>query len=287
MSIVNDCMVVNLQIGMWTGYRFDKDATRRALIAENAVEDAARVNKHLLSKDSLAKIVTATSALRNHFYTTTLPWKDNGDRLLTRKMYKRFIEEHSRLRDDFNNEVDNFLDYHYPRTRDTARVRLGEMFKETDYPEAGEVRRRYYVVLDIDAVTTVNDFRVTLDQDQLDNVRNEMEEAMRARLGRATRDLWDRVAKTATHFHERLAAKDGRLHDSALEKLQELVEVLPNLNVLNDPKLEEYGKNIEAIVRGLDTTTLRKDKEFRADVADEVKKIMDDMSGFMNAFGAK
>lgn len=284
MSIVNDCMVVNLQIGLWTGHRFDRDATRRAIMAENATEDAARVNKHLVSKDALKRIVTATNALRSQFYEQTLPWKDNGDRLLTRKMYMTFVQEHAKLKDEFINEVEHFLSVTYPRARDVARVRLGDMFKDSDYPDVAELRHKFYVNLDIDAVTTVNDFRVTLEQDQLDTVRRDMEDALKNRLSRAVGDVWERVAEMLEHFHSKMST-DAVFKSSTVENLHELVEMLPALNVLNDPRLTQIGEDIERAIRGLDATILRKDKAVRAAVADDVKQIMDDMSGFMNAFG--
>lgn len=285
MSIINDCMIVNLQIGIWTGHRFDKDATRRAITAENATEDAARVNKHLVSKEALKRIGSATNALRAQFYEQTLPWKDNGDRLLTRKMYMAFMNEHAKLKDEFEIEVDYFLSVLYPRARDNAALRLGDMFKPNDYPDVAELRRRFYVNLDIDAVTTANDFRVQLDQDQLDAVRSDMEQAMQARISRAVGDVWQRVADMLGHFHEKMST-DAVFKASTVENLRELVQMLPSLNVLNDPRLNQIGKDIENVIMGVDAPTLRADKAVRSEVADEVKKIMDDMSGFMNAFGA-
>lgn len=287
MSIVNDCMVVNLQIGLWMGYRFDRDATRRTLMTEGAAEDAARVNKHLIPKEALKRVVTAVGALRSQFYEQTLPWKDNGDRLLTRKMYMHFIQEHAKLKEDFNNEVEHFLSVSYMRARDNARLRLGDMFKDNDYPETWELRQKFYVNLDIDAVTMANDFRVTLDQDQLDVVRKDMESAIQARISRAVGDVWERLSDKLTRFHDRVSDKDAVFKTSTVETLRELVAMLPQLNITNDPHLEQIGLQIERAIAGVDATTLRKDKAVRADVADEVKKIMDDMSGFMNAFGAK
>lgn len=285
MSIVNDCMVVNLQIGLWMGYRFDRDATRRAIYHENATEDAARVNKHLVSKDALKRIVSAVGSLRTQFYEQTLPWKDNGDRLLTRDMYKVFIEEHARLRDEFNNEVEHFLMVAYPRARDNARVRLGDMFKENDYPEVADLRRKFYVNLDIDAVTVAGDFRVTLDQEHLDTVRRDIEQAVADRISRAVGDVWERLSDKLTHFHDKMADEKAVFKVSTVEQLQDLVAMIPSLNVTNDPRLTQIAKDVERAIAHIDAPILRKDKAVRAAVADDVKKIMDDMAPFMAAFG--
>ena len=65
MSIVNDSMIVNLQIGVWMGYRLDKSASQKVTADAGAVQDAARVNKHLIPKEALKPIVSAAGAVRS------------------------------------------------------------------------------------------------------------------------------------------------------------------------------------------------------------------------------
>jgi hypothetical protein len=99
-----------------------------------ADSDAARVNKHLVPKQALADVVSAASAVRTHLYLKTLPWKDNGDRLLTRKLFLGFIEEHERLVGEFDKAVHQFLTVAYPAARDQAEFRMGSLFKPTTIP---------------------------------------------------------------------------------------------------------------------------------------------------------
>lgn len=285
MSIVNQCMVVNLQIGLWQGYRLDKEASRKVTEEANADTDAARVNKHLISKESLRPIVAASTAIRSHFYDNTLPWKDNGDRILTRKLYEQFMVTHGELCRAFDRAVEDFLDGDYPRAMQKAEFRMGDLFNPSDYPRASDLRRRFYVNLDIDAVTEAGDFRVAMDAAQLDNVRSSMEKAMQARVSRAMGDIWSRLSETLSHFATKLGDGDAIFRDTTITKLQEIVEVLPALNVTDDPELERIRREVEQVVKGLDPKDVRKDPAHRAKVAGEAKEIMDNMAGFMRAFG--
>ena len=45
-------LIVNLQIRAWSGHKLDKTKTNELLEASNAEHDAARVNKHLVSKEA-------------------------------------------------------------------------------------------------------------------------------------------------------------------------------------------------------------------------------------------
>lgn len=285
MSISNSCMVVNLQIGLWKGYRLDKEASRTVTEQNGAHADAARVNKHLIPKEALAPIESAAGAVRTHFYANTLPWKDNGDRVLTRKRYAPFIQAHEELRTRFDNAVEDFLARSYAEARAKAEFRMGELFKAEDYPEARSLRPRFYVNMDIDAVTTAGDFRVALDENAAEIVRNGMESAMETRLRRAMTDVWARLADVVTHFHDKMADTDAVFRDSTVEKLAEVVELLPDLNVLDDPDLERIRVDVAERLVGLTAKDLRKDPVVRSTAADEAKRIIEDMKGFMNAFG--
>ena len=288
MSIVANAMVLNLQIGIWQGYRLDKEASQKVTHDAGADNDAARVNKHLVPKEALKPVNSAAAAIRTHFYAKTLPWKDNGDRLLTRLMFADFIEEHERLVGEFKDAVDTFLSEAYPSARDQAEFRMGELFKADDYPSTDSLRRRFYVNMDIDAVTEAGDFRVAMEQDQLDSIRSSMEKAMEERIGRAMHDVWQRLSDVVGTFAERMRAykgtREGSFRDSVVQNITDLIDILPGLNVLGDPEIEAIGKEIKAKLAGHDPKTLRKDTTVRNQAAKDAEDIMDRMSGFMNAF---
>lgn len=290
MSITTKAMVLNLTINLWKGYRLDKDASKKVADDANADSDAARVNKHLIPKAALAPIVTAAGAVRTHFYQHTLPWKDNGDRLLTRTMYMKFIQDHQDLADKFDDEVDTFIKKTYPAAVEQAGFRMGALFNPDDYPRPDELRRRFSVTLDIDAVTEAGDFRVQMDKAEIANVRGQMEEAMEKRIAGAMRDVWGRLLDVVSHFHTKMvsttAAGDPAIfRDSTVTNITTLLEILPGLNVLDDPELEKMRLQVEQTIAGYEPSELRQLPEVRSAAAKEADEIMASMRAYMNAMG--
>lgn len=285
-ALTERAMVMNLSIGIWQGYRLDKEASRKVTSEAGAAADAARVNKHLVPKEALAPIVTAQNAVRTHFYENTLPWRDNGDRLMTRKLYLTFIQKHEELVQAFDAEVAKFLDQGYPSAIEKAQFRMGEMFKRDDYPPVSDIKRRFYITLDIDAITTANDFRVQIDQDQVDKVRASMEKAAEARVASAMQDVWSRMAETVGYFQQRMADPKAVFRDSTVTNITELLDLIPGLNVLDDPKIELVRAQIAKAFGQVEAKEIRKDPAYREQLAGEAKQIMDTMAGFMRAFGA-
>lgn len=286
MSICENAMVVNLQIGAWTGHRLDKAATDKVISDAHAHGDAARVNKHLIPKTAMKDITSAASAVRNHFYEKTLPWKDNGDRLLTRVMYMDFVGEHAKLTDDFRHAVDRFLRAGYPTAVEQAEFRMGKLFNADDYPSPEALRRKFYINLDIDAVVAAGDFRVEMDQDHIDSIKQDMEAAMEHRMAVAMRSVWERLADVVSKFHERMENKDAIFRNSLVENMREMVDLLPGLNVTNDPDITAMGDQIRHTLYGYEPDDLRANAETRFEAAEASKEIMDRMRGFMNAFNA-
>jgi hypothetical protein len=283
MSIVKDCMIVNLQIGTWTGYRLDKEASSAVTSQAGAHADAARVNKHLIPREMLKPIVSASNAIRTHFYGQTLPWKDNGDRLLTRKMYMRFIDQHGALKQQFADAVEQFLTRDYGLARDQAMFRMGRLFNRDDYPGVRDLQGRFYVHVDIDPVTEAGDFRVELDAAHLDAVRRDIEEATRARLGKAMADVWGRLSETLGHFANKMGSEEV-FRNSTVNNLREIVEILPDLNVIDDVNLDRIREDIDRHLLGYSPDDLRKIPEVRHAAATDAKRILDNMAGFMRAF---
>lgn len=284
--LTEKAMIVNLSIGLWQGYRLDKQASAEITAAKGAKADAARVNKHLVAKETLAPIVTASGAVRTHFYKKTLPWRDNGDRILSRKLYMPFIEAHEGLVKEFQATVDTFLDRDYPGAVEQAQFRMGELFNRDDYPSAHELRRRFYIGLDITPVSTANDFRVAIDADHVERVKASIEAAAEQRLAAAQADVWARIGKAIGYFHERMADPKAVFRDSTVENVHDLLELIPGLNVLDDPQIEEVRSMIEKTLGGADAKEIRKEPEVREALAADAQAVLDKMASFAKAFGA-
>jgi hypothetical protein len=277
MSIQKDCMTINVTVGMWMGYKLDKEKTREVTSAAGAEDDAARVNKHLMKKEYLAPTVSKGSAVRNHLYKRTLPWKDSGDRLITRKLFTKFMEEHSVLKDAFYNEVDILLTKWYPTAIDQAHFRMGAMFDPDDYPSIATLRKKFYVSLDIDGITTAYS---TTDDFRLEG----SEDVTQARVTKAMAGLYEKLSKPLAHFAETMSNEEKVFRDTTVSNLRDIVEVLPLLNFTGDPDLAALGDRIGKSLTRYEAKDLRNNKVTRAAAGDEACEILESMQGYMNAF---
>lgn len=274
-SIVKNCLVVNIQLGVWLGHKLDRVTTSKVTDDAGAASDAGRFNKHLIPKECLKEIQTTAGATRAHFYQNTLPWKDNGDRLLTRNIATDFIQAHGGHVEKFHAAVQDFLENKYALAMEQAEFRMGELFNAEDYPDPVKLKRKFYINLDIDGVAETKDVRLQ------DN-----EEILQARVTKAMAGLWERLANPLKHFQETMSSEDKIFRDATMGNLREIVDLIPALNFTEDPKLEHIRSEIEAELTQYEPEELRKDKMVRKAVAGKAAEIMEEMSGFMAAFAS-
>ncbi len=83
-------MLCGLRISGWSARKLDRKVTDETNHAHGAASDAGRYNKALLAKDALAAVVTAANAARTFHYARTLPWLDDGARILPAAAYADF-----------------------------------------------------------------------------------------------------------------------------------------------------------------------------------------------------
>ncbi len=286
-SLATKLMIVNVSIAVWEGRKLDRGVTDKTLRDNNISEaDALRVNKLLISKDAFKEVQAASSAIRNFVRDRTLPWKDNGDRALMRQGYQLFMLDFSTLKDTWTAAVDRFVGELYPAEVAKATFRLADAYDANDYPHPEELRGKFRLTLDIDAVAEPDDFRVTLDQGDVEAIQASMKDALEQRVHAAMKDVWSRVATMVDHYVARTSPDIQRFHDTTVTNMQELVGLMPSLNLIGDPDLKALTRRLKATLCQYDPKDLRKDKDVRAAANAEAAQIMEDMKGFMSAFGA-
>ena len=90
MNLTQDAMLVSLRISAWSGRLYDRQASNHVAAHHDATASAGRYNKRLLPKAAFAALTATMSAARTCHYEQSLPWDDQGSRLLTVANYEHY-----------------------------------------------------------------------------------------------------------------------------------------------------------------------------------------------------
>lgn len=288
-ALASRAMIVSLTISQWSGRRLDREITDEVNQQHNAAADAGRYNKLLLPKEALAPIVSVVSETRADFLKRTLPWMDNGSRIMAADGYMAHMSWIRSQASRFDTAVEDFL-RKYPSYVQDARVRLNGMFKDEDYPSVEELRRKFDMSCRVLPVPSAEDFRVDMSDAQAERIRTDIEEQVRSATSQAVQDIYRRVAEVTGRMVERLNAykpaarkgekSEGVFRDSLVENVRDLIGVLPALNITGDPQLDAMVERLKPLV-AYDASVLRDKPELRRDVAAEAQAVLDSVAGFL------
>lgn len=281
MSLTEKAMVVYLNISAWTARKYDQRVSKEIEDKYDS-EDAGRYNKLLIAKASIHNIQRIVSEARTFHYENTLPWLDNGGRLLPAANYFDYVNAIQKFHDQYENEVENFIRA-YPALKSEAQHRLNSMYDEEDYPDVLTLSTKYSFSTQVSPVPVADDFRVNLNDDEIEAIKASIEKQVQESTESAMHDLWMRLFKVVQHMAERLSKEDNKFKNSLVNNINELCELLPKLNITNDPELAKSVQEIEDKLTVHNPQTLREDKAARSETAVEAQKILNKMRHYLPA----
>lgn len=268
--LASRAMLARPTISVWTARKFDRRVTADVVADHGAAADAGRWNKSLIARDALADVTRAAGAFRADHYSMTLPWSDEGSRILPVTLHSRYAERERKARAEFEAAASAFV-ASYPQYVDDARRRLNGMFVATDYPSPAEIAKRFAFRVDLFPVPAGSDFRV----DVGDAVRAAVEDRVREATAAAMADACKRIAGVVGTMAEKLAtyrpaangaAAEGVFRDSLIGNVRELADVLPAFNLTGSPAFDALAAAVATLAKP-EPETLRADDTLRREAA--------------------
>ena len=281
-NLSDKAMLVKLSISKWSARKHDKKVSREVAASHGTAEDRGRYNKVLVAKEALQAIQKAESAARTYHYDNTLPWKDDGARILPSANYLPYTQEMRELKAEFDCQVTEFL-ANYPSLLSQARYDLNGLFNEADYPDGFKIQKKFSFDMEIDPMPTAADFRVNLQSDEVGRIRDEIEVRLNRAQDDAMRDLFTRVYDVVRHMADKLGTPDAIFRDSLVTNVQDLVDLLPRLNLTGDPKLDALRDEVADKLLGYGAEDLRRNQFARKETAQAAQDILAAMAGYTAA----
>lgn len=283
--ITERAMLAAVHISIWTAIKHDRKVSREVAEQHGAYAGAGRYNKQLLREaERLESLRALSGQIRQYFYKITLPWSDEGYRLLPAHFYFELTTKMREFEQAFAQQVEQFLAV-YPSYIEQVRPELNGLFREEDYPSTDKLRNKFGVRLEVLPIPSGNDFRVTLSEEEQARVAREIDESVRQSLQKGTEDLWARLKGVVAHMVDRLNEPDSRFHASLVTNIGELVDLLPGLNVNQDEELNRFAGEIRDRLCGFTARDLKKNEILRAVTANDAAQILTEMDAVLRERG--
>jgi hypothetical protein len=278
MSIQSSSVLVKLTVRQWDGFKKDKRVTERVDEEYNTAGGAGNYNKRLLSKAVLEPIQHTISRIRAEHARLTMPWCYDGVSLLPNKLISPYTHTMRALEDTLGSHV-SYLKSQYPIHITNQAARLGNMFRMEDYPDADELEKRYGVTFNFFPVPHESHFALDIEKEEEQRIKTALTQQLKDTQSQVLSSLYERVKDIVEKVHERLSDPENIFRDSLVDNVAQLVGVLPDLNIFDDPVLKEVQMKMSNELLITNAQRLRDDPEVRKQVANSAFDILGLLKG--------
>lgn len=274
-SISSSAMLVELNISVWTGRKFDKNVSAEIDVQKQTTTRAGNYHKKLFADEPKFEAIGKFAGnIRTYHYHATMPWSDSNQRLLTTPMYfdyqSRMTNGQMKFYDlvaDCSADWDNMIQ--------RAQTKLGAMFDIEDYPSKEDVQDKYRFSLKYLPVPEVGDFRVDVGNEALQYLNESYSTYYKDQLDKAYTDVWERTHEALKNMSTKLAGEQKQIfRDSLVGNVRDMIELLDKFNVTGDPAMRKAKLEIEAVLSGVTPDGLREDDMLRLDVKSRVDSLL-------------
>ena len=281
--IAQRALLVKLKVSNWGEQAIDKEATEAVAQANNVAPGAGKYTKRLLNKDATAKVREVGQQARSFHNSLTIPWDDNGTRLLPIDAYDKYtnrVDEFVEQRRNAVNQLINDFQQHV----DEAQSALGGLFDASQYPDPESLRDSFNMSVEFDQVPDTNRFVAEIPEAEREKIKQAIEQRLANRINAGLEDLCHRLAKLIKIAQQQMQDnEDGepnsRIYDTMVVALREMVENIPLINITNDPRLNEAADKLLTATEHLHADNLRpKSKHFDVAKREQFKQTVDEMA---------
>ena len=292
-SLSTRAMLVSLEINMWTARRLDKKITNEVAKDYGVGAAVGRYNKCLLIEDingtpakEFKAVESAGNAARNEHYTQSLPWGQEGSRIVTAANFIEWANAMREAKDVFLKARQDFIDA-YPRLVEQSRRYLTQMeattgktmFNESNYPTQARIERKFRFATGVLPLPDAGDFRVQLSSPQVAAIKAQIEGTINATVETATQDLFERLNDLARRVAH-LGDPKSVIQKALAQDIKSVCAIAGRLNLTGNTYLDAFR---ERIVKELSFAPdmLKAVPEEREALAARASQIQSDMAAFM------
>lgn len=269
----------------WLGTSKSLTSDQKSQAAESFGAEGAAISaaKRLIdTKHESYRTLTSIKIQINRFWRdSSLPYPESGIRLIRNEAVDEFNSTLLGLKSQLEVAVVD-LDSHFWDLKDAARIRLGSLFDQGDYPSS--LSNEFEVAWDfpsVDAPDYLRQLSPDIYRRECERVRSQFCEAVEM----AEQMFQEQLAELVEHLIERLSADDSgkqkTFRDSTITNLDDFFSKFRQLNIGSNEELNQLVEQAQSVVRGVEPQRLRDNDGLRQRIANQMSAVQARLDGMM------
>lgn len=277
MNINEKAMLVKLSISQWSNRVIDRKVTGEVAQRYDVENREDKYVKALLPNNVIKPISNAVRDLRAFHNANTLPWQEDGVRILSSANFFNYQQGIAQRRANIETEVELFLKA-YPHWVEQARTMRKGMFDETQYPDRDSLRQQYGVTVSFLPFPDVSDFRVDIDDGSMQEIKRQAESAIKDTMASANEHMIQRLRERVFLLHSALSDPVRVFKNATFDSVLETAELVSLLNVSADTQVLLAVSITKDAMLGMSLDALRADPAYRSRAAGTLARLLESLT---------
>jgi len=236
-------------------------------MVDQAEHDWVTATKKLVDPESLKPICKINNAARNWLATISLPFPINGLVFVPKDLINTVDEKMIDFKIKFNEAVQNFI-LDYSRLRDTAKIYLGELFNEVDYPIDIGSKFNFnwrFIVLDVP-----NGDTKLLAPEVYAREKEKFIQTIEEARGMAINALREEFCQMVEHITERFTqtgtGKPKIFKNTTIDGFYDYFQTFKDRNIFKDNELADLVNRAQSVLNGTNVEQIRSNENLKEDI---------------------
>lgn len=236
---------------------------------DTKTKERIKLTKKLIQSKEYEAICAFQGGLRQWIYSRTTPsFFREGFQLVKLEGVDGIEKRLEKAREELA-ELVATLCLMFPGQVDEAKVALGDLFSERDYPQVEDLEKMFSIDWNWIAFTVPEGLPAELRQKEQDKLERQFSDAGE----QITEALRAGFMTLIQHASSRLDAGPGEkpkiIRDSMIGNIKEFIETFSQRNLMNDVELQLLVNKADAILGNVTTQKLREDGKLREQIKAE------------------
>jgi hypothetical protein len=259
----------------------DVDATSTSIVALNTSAEAGHFTKIKINRDNIIDVIRARDKATKLHRTLTTPFTADRWRLIDASLINDYSKEMSAYKAQFYDAVADVVN-RWDTIVISEKNRLGPIFKAHEYPNKNEVENEFEFYHKLKPVPDEGHIVVDLEIEVLNDLKADLRKENADNLKRSVKDIWHRLFEPVNNMAN-ICLNDKKIFGTLIDKLQDIVTIIPALNIIDDPDIAETADEIKNRLLVHTTGQLRDDKQLKKHVGKEADDLAQKIRSFTDS----
>jgi hypothetical protein len=280
MSLTSKAMLAKVSCSIIGQKKKDEHATFASNQHLQTSENAGHYQKTRISRENIIDVIRPRDAAMNLHRRMTTPFTSDHWGLISADLVMEYSKEMGIFKIQFEDAVVDVVNRWDAIVADEQK-RLGPIFRADEYPDKSIVAEEFSFSHELKPVPDEGHIVVDLESEVLDDLRENLRKQNEKNLKRSVTDMWNRLFEPVNNMAE-ICLNDKKVFGSLLEKVEDIVDIIPSLNIIDDPHIADMADEIKNKLLVHTTGQIRDDKILKHKLGKDADDLAKNIRGFMD-----